>query len=89
MTSYLQEQNRFVIKQNTSSSKTTYKQYVCKPNYRNVTAVHDVLRRIIEDIDINQKLHPTKRILDRLGKQKNIFLKSYFSLLVIENNISS
>ena len=71
MTSYLQEQNRFVIKQDPSSSSstkkpsTTYKQYVCKPNYRNVTAVHDVLRRIIEDIDVNYKLHPTKRILDR------------------------
>jgi hypothetical protein len=71
MTSYLQEQNRFIIKQDPSSSNptkkssTTYKQYVCKPNYRNVTVVHDVLRRIIEDIDLNYKLHPTKRILDR------------------------
>ncbi|CAF1034598.1 unnamed protein product [Adineta steineri] len=68
MTSYLQEQNRFVIKQKASTTKTssiTYKQYVCKPNYRNVTAVHDVLQRIIEDIDIQYKLHPTKRILDR------------------------
>ena len=68
MTSYLQEQNRFVIKQDTSTTKTpttAYKQYVCKPNYRNITAVHDVLRRIIEDIDINYELHPTKRILDR------------------------
>jgi hypothetical protein len=70
MTNYLQEQNRFVIKQDPSStltkkSPTTYKQYVCKPNYRNVTVVHDVLRRIIEDIDLNYKLHPTKRILDR------------------------
>jgi len=80
MTSYLQEQNRFVIKQNTSSSKTTYKQYVCKPNYRNVTAVHDVLRRIIEDIDINQKLHPTKRILDRLGNKKKHFFEIVFLL---------
>jgi hypothetical protein len=73
MTLYLQEQNRFVIKQNTSSTKTpstTYKQYVCKPNYRNVTAVHDVLRRIIEDIDINYELYPTKRILDRLDISK-------------------
>lgn len=69
MTSYLQEQNWFVIKQGSSSNtkklSTSYKQYVCKPNYRNVTVVHDVLRRIIEDIDINYKLHPTKRILDR------------------------
>ena len=70
MTSYLQEQNRFVIKQDSSSiptktSSTTYKHYVCKPNYRNVTVVHDVLRQIIEDIDLNYKLHPTKRILDR------------------------
>jgi hypothetical protein len=67
MTSYLQEQNRFVIKQETTKkSSASYKQYVCKPNYRNITAVHDVLQRIIEDIDANYKLHPTKRILDRL-----------------------
>lgn len=68
MTSYLQEQNRFIIKQETSTTKTrttAYKQYVCKPNYRNITAVHDVLQRIIEDIDFNYKLHSSKRILDR------------------------
>jgi hypothetical protein len=67
MTNYLQEQNRFVIKSDPQMKKspTTYKQYVCKPNYRNVTVVHDILRRIIEDIDLNYKLHPTKRILDR------------------------
>jgi hypothetical protein len=77
MTSYLQEQNLFVVKQETTATTTTtttstavgvgtgYKQYVCKPNYRNITAVHDVLQRIIEDIDINFKLHPSKRILDR------------------------
>jgi len=85
MTSYLQEQNRFVIKQNTSSSKTTYKQYVCKPNYRNVTAVHDVLRRIIEDIDINQKLHPTKRILDRLETKKTTFFCKSIYYFFLEN----
>ena len=67
MTSYLQEQNRFVIKQETTTKTLLqhYKQYVCKPNYRNITAVHDILQRIIEDIDVNFKLHPTKRILDR------------------------
>jgi hypothetical protein len=65
MTNYLQEQNRFAITQETP---TAYKQYVCKPNYRNITAVHDILQRIIEDIDVNFKLHPTKRILDRLDK---------------------
>jgi hypothetical protein len=67
MTFYLQEQNRFVIKQETTPTKitTSYKQYVCKPNYRNITAVHDILQRIIEDIDSNIQLHPTKRILDR------------------------
>ena len=46
MTSYLQEQNRFVIKEETSTNKTpttAYKHYVCKSNYQNVTAVHDVL----------------------------------------------
>jgi hypothetical protein len=69
MTSYLQEQNRFAIKQDpttTTAATPAYKQYVCKPNYRNITAVHDILQRIIEDIDANLKLHPTKRILDRL-----------------------
>jgi hypothetical protein len=66
MTTYLQEQNRFAIKQETTTTATAYKQYVCKPNYRNITAVHDILQRIIEDIDTNIKLHPTKRILDRL-----------------------
>ena len=65
MTSYLQEQNRFVIKHEVRTVATGYKQYVCKPNYRNITAVHDVLQRIIEDIDANFKLHPSKRILDR------------------------
>ncbi|CAF1537970.1 unnamed protein product [Adineta ricciae] len=68
MISYLQEQNRFIIEQKSSTTKTpsiAYKQYVCKPNYRNVTVVHDVLQRIIEDIDMNYKLHPTKRTLDR------------------------
>ncbi|CAF1246478.1 unnamed protein product [Rotaria sp. Silwood1] len=68
MTLYLQEQNCFAMKQETSTTKqrtTTYKQYVCKPNYRNITAVHDILQRIIEDIDTNYTLHPTKRILDR------------------------
>lgn len=67
LTSYLQEQNRFVVKQETAPSTmtTSYKQYVCKPNYRNITAVHDILQRIIVDIDSNIKLHPTKRILDR------------------------
>ncbi|CAF0878814.1 unnamed protein product [Adineta steineri] len=65
MTSYLQEQNRFAIKHETAAVATGYKQYVCKPNYRNITAVHDILQRIIEDIDTNFKLHPTKRILDR------------------------
>jgi hypothetical protein len=65
MTSYLQEQNRFAIKHETTAIATSYKQYVCKPNYRNITAVHDVLQRIIEDIDNNYKLHSTKRILDR------------------------
>ncbi|CAF3633426.1 unnamed protein product [Rotaria socialis] len=68
MKSYLHEQNRFIIKQEaskTQQSTIAYKQYVCKPNYRNITAVHDVIQRIIEDIDINYKLHPTKRILDR------------------------
>lgn len=69
MTSYLQEQNRFAIKQETTTAiATAYKQYVCKPNYRNITAVHDVLQRIIEDIDANFQLHPTKRILDRLAQ---------------------
>ncbi len=66
MTTYLQEQNRFAIRQETTTIATAYKQYVCKPNYRNITAVHDILQRIIEDIDINVKLHSTKRILDRL-----------------------
>ncbi len=66
MTTYLQEQNRFAIKQETTTTSAAYKQYVCKPNYRNITAVHDILQRIIEDIDTNIKLHPTKRILDRL-----------------------
>lgn len=68
MLSYLQEQNRFIIQQDaskTTSPSMVYKQYVCKPNYRNVTAVHDVLQRIIEDIDMSYKLHPSKRILDR------------------------
>lgn len=65
MTSYLQEQNRFAVKQETTAVRATYKQYVCKPNYRNITAVHDVLQRIIEDIDANYKLHSSKRILDR------------------------
>ncbi|UJR07853.1 hypothetical protein I4U23_012136 [Adineta vaga] len=68
MISFLQEQNHFVVKQENSTTKTSsiaYKQYVCKPNYRNVTVVHDVLQRIIEDIDMNYKLHPSKRILDR------------------------
>ena len=65
MTSYLQEQNRFAVKQEATAVRTTYKQYVCKPNYRNITAVHDVLQRIIEDIDANYKLHSSKRILDR------------------------
>ncbi|CAF4827876.1 unnamed protein product, partial [Rotaria magnacalcarata] len=54
--SYLHEQARFVIKQEvskTQQSTIAYKQYVCKPNYRNITAVHDIIRRIIEDIDIN------------------------------------
>jgi hypothetical protein len=76
MTSYLQEQNRFVIKQETTKTiSTDYKQYVCKPNYRNITAVHDILQRIIEDIDINIKLHPTKRILDRLDQNNNTRLR--------------
>ncbi|CAF1622932.1 unnamed protein product, partial [Rotaria magnacalcarata] len=69
MTSYLQEQNRFALKQETTTTTataaTSYKQYVCKPNYRNITAVHDILQRIIEDIDASFKLYPTKRILDR------------------------
>ena len=67
MTSYLQEQNRFVTKQETTATTvaTSYKQYVCKPNYRNITAVHDVLQRIIEDIDASFQLHATKRILDK------------------------
>ena len=70
MASFLQEQNWFVIKHDSpSNTKKThsinYKQYVCKPNYRNVTVVHDVLRRIIDDIDKNCKLHPSKRILDK------------------------
>ncbi|CAF4470116.1 unnamed protein product, partial [Rotaria magnacalcarata] len=68
MTSYLQEQNRFALKQETTTTTataaTSYKQYVCKPNYRNITAVHDILQRIIEDIDASFKLYPTKRILD-------------------------
>jgi len=74
LTSYLQEQNRFVVKQETTPSTVTtaYKQYVCKPNYRNITAVHDILQRIIVDIDSNVKLHPTKRILDRLEKNPSI-----------------
>jgi hypothetical protein len=93
MTSYLQEQNRFVIKQDPLSSSSTtkvpstiYKQYVCKPNYRNVTTVHDVLRRIIEDIDNNQQLHPTKRILDRLEKSRNsnIEVSRIFDYLFLE-----
>jgi len=92
MTTYLQEQNRFVIKQDPLSSSTTkvpstiYKQYVCKPNYRNVTTVHDVLRRIIEDIDNNQQLHPTKRILDRLEKfrSSNIEVSRIFNYLFLE-----
>lgn len=68
MTSYLQEQNRFIIKQESSKTKqstTLYKQYVCKPNYKNITAVHDVVRRIIEDIDLNYQLESPHRILDR------------------------
>lgn len=65
MTSYLQEQNRFIVKQETTTATTGYKQYVCKPNYRNITAVHDVLQRIIEDIDGNINLHASKRILDK------------------------
>ncbi|CAF1341274.1 unnamed protein product [Adineta ricciae] len=65
LTSYLQDQNRFAIKPETTAVATAYKQYVCKPNYRNITAVHDILQRIIEDIDVNVKLHATKRILDR------------------------
>ncbi|CAF2058801.1 unnamed protein product, partial [Rotaria magnacalcarata] len=62
-------QNRFALKQETTTTTataaTSYKQYVCKPNYRNITAVHDILQRIIEDIDASFKLYPTKRILDR------------------------
>ena len=65
MTTYLQEQNRFAVRQETNTTATAYKQYVCKPNYRNITAVHDILQRIIEDIDNNIKLHASKRILDR------------------------
>ncbi|CAM2702697.1 unnamed protein product [Rotaria socialis] len=50
MTSYSQEQSRFVIKQETTPTKiaTSYKQCL-----------------IIEDIASNIQLHPTKRILDR------------------------
>ena len=66
MTTYLHEQNRFAVRQETSTTAATaYKQYVCKPNYRNITTVHDILQRIIEDIDNHITLHPTKRILDR------------------------
>ena len=68
LTAYLQEQNRFTIKQDSSIanvSSINYKQYVCKPNYRNITVVHDILQRIIEDIDQNVSLHSSKRILDR------------------------
>lgn len=68
MTTYLQEQNRFLIKQEATTTPiatAAYKQYVCKPNYRNITAVHDILQSIIEDIDANCKLYATKRILHR------------------------
>ena len=66
MTSYLQEHNRFLVKQETSKAPVSaYKQYVCKSNYRNITVVHDVLRRIIDDIDTSYEFHPSKRILDR------------------------
>ena len=40
----------------------------------NITAVHDILQRIIEDIDANFKLHTTKRILDRLENNISINL---------------
>ncbi|CAF1123910.1 unnamed protein product [Rotaria sordida] len=85
MTLYLQEQNCFVLKQEASTTKqrtTTYKQYVCKPNYRNITAVHDILQRIIEDIDTNYKLHTTKRILDR---KLTLFIRDRFIGRVIKD----
>jgi hypothetical protein len=43
------------MKQETSTIGTPSKQYVCISNYRNITAVHDVLQRITEDIDMSDK----------------------------------
>src|ERR1700722_10417518 len=40
MATYLHEQNRFAVTQET----TALKQYVCKPNYRHMTGVHGVLQ---------------------------------------------
>ena len=87
MTSYLQEQNRFVIKQEISTMKSgtnAYRQYVCKPNYRNIIVVEDILQRIIDDIDNNCQLHPTKRILDRL---ENIEKHTIYNLLSLRIEI--
>ena len=64
MTSYFQEHHRFLVKPERSNT-TIYKEYVCKPNYRHITVIYDVLRRIIQDIDIHASLHPSKRLLDR------------------------
>lgn len=68
MNSFLEEQNRYLVKLDPSKTKTslgTYKQYVCKPHYRNITFIHDVLRRIIEEMDETFPVEPSKRILDR------------------------
>ena len=60
MDSFLEDQNQFAVKTN-----PTYKKFVCKPHYRNITAVHGVLRRIIREIDENSSLEASQRILDR------------------------
>ena len=64
MTSYFEEHHRFLAKAERSNT-TIYKEYVCKPNYRHITVIYDVLRRIIQDIDLHASLHPSKRLLDR------------------------
>ncbi|CAF0822807.1 unnamed protein product, partial [Didymodactylos carnosus] len=98
MTNYFQEQNRFLPSQPTPAIPSTvpadsttaaststagiYKQYVCKPNYRNITTVHHVLQRIIDDIDQNIKLHSSKRILD---KKLTEFIRDRFIGRVIKD----
>ena len=64
MTSYFEEHHRFLAKAERSNT-TIYKEYVCKPNYRHITVIYDVLRRIIQDIDLHASLHPSQRLLDR------------------------